>query len=138
MQYTRTNSKGIASLNINLIPGTYTCIVKYLGDSTYNPITREVLVRVITNNPSGTEHKRSEDYFEVNKVRLYIVMSSGLVLKLGRTLKKHNYYKDNTTHNSQPSILIQVMMVMNLKLQHISVNLIFIMVNKSCLTKWLE
>ena len=101
VQYTRvTNSHGIASLNINLIPGTYICTVKYLGDSTYNPITREVLVRVITNNPSGTEHKRSEDYFEVNKVRLYIVMSSGFSVKTGQNIKETQLLQDNTTHNS--------------------------------------
>lgn len=101
VKYTRvTNFNGITSLNINLNPGTYPCTVKYLGDSTYNPITREVLVRVLSNNTPPKETKRPEDYFEVNKVRLYIVMSNGFSVKPGQNIKETQLLQDTTTHNT--------------------------------------
>lgn len=99
--YTRvTNFNGITSLNINLNPGTYPCTVKYLGDSAYNPITHEVLVRVLSNNPPQKETKRPEDYFEVNKIRLYIVTNTGFSVKPGQNIKETRLLQDTTTHNT--------------------------------------
>ena len=48
VKYTRsTNDEGLIRLNINLIPGEYPINVKFLGDATHNPSSRNDLVKVV-------------------------------------------------------------------------------------------
>ena len=101
VEYNRTtDANGTASLNINLEAGTYPCTVRYLGDSTYNPITKEVLVRVVTTNPQPTESKRSDHYFEVNKLPLKVLMNNGFDVKPGQNIKETQLLYDDDHYNS--------------------------------------
>lgn len=95
-----TDNKGKASLNINLIPGTYPCMVHFVGEDGYNPATKACVVRVINNNIPQKETKSPDNYFEVNKIKLYIVMSNGFSVKTGQNIKETKLLHDQGNLNA--------------------------------------
>ena len=96
-----TDGNGDAKLNINLIPGTYPCTVRFLGDSVYNPATVNVVVRVITDNSTRpSERTKSGNYFEVEKMPLHVIMSSGFDVDSGSNIKETQLLHDDNSYNT--------------------------------------
>ncbi len=101
VDYTRTtDSNGGSSLNINLIPGTYPTTIHFIGDATYNSLSYTVLVRVLNNTTPQKETKQAGNYFEVNKIPLHVIMSSGFDVKTGQNIKETQLLHDDGNYNS--------------------------------------
>ena len=83
-----TESDGRTSLNINLEPGSYPTTISFPGDATYNPATKNVVVRVIRNDKKQKVVKDSDHYFEVNKMALKVIMDSGFSTTMGSDVKE--------------------------------------------------
>ena len=95
-----TNNKGKASLNINLLPGTYPTTVHFVGDGTYNSQTSYCIVRVISNSIPQKEIKQDTNYFEVNKINLYVLTKNGFDVKPGQNIKETTLLHDSANYNS--------------------------------------
>ena len=95
-----TDSNGKASLNINLLPGTYPCTVHFVGDSGYNSATRECIVRVLNNSTPQRETKQQGNYFEVNKIALHVTMSGGFDVTPGQNIKETTLLHDSENYNT--------------------------------------
>lgn len=95
-----TDGNGKASLNINLQPGTYPCTVHFVGTVDYNSATENCIVRVISNITPQQRTKNPENYFEVNKIKLYIVSSNGFNVKPGQNIKETRLLHDSENLNT--------------------------------------
>ena len=101
VKYDRTtDNNGKASLNINLIQGSYPTTVTFKGDATYNAASKIVMVRVLGTDITQTETKQSNHYFEVNKMPLRVIMNQGFDTKMGTTIKETELLQDNRTLNA--------------------------------------
>ena len=101
VKYDRTtNSNGTASLNINLIQGSYQTTINFKGDSTYNAASKIVIVRVLGTDITQTETKKAKHYFEVNKMALRVIMDDGFDTDMGTTIKETQLLQDNRTLNA--------------------------------------
>ena len=94
-----TESDGRTSLNINLEPGSYPTTISFPGDSTYNPATKNVVVRVIRNDKKQKVVKDSDHYFEVNKMALKVIMDSGFSTTMGSDIKETDLLYFSETMN---------------------------------------
>lgn len=101
VKYDRTtDSNGRASLNINLIQGSYPTTVTFKGDATYNAASKIVMVRVLGTDITQTETKKANHYFEVNKMALRVIMDAGFDTDMGTTIKETELLQDNRTLNA--------------------------------------
>lgn len=103
VDYTRvTDGSGTAKLNINLNIGSYPCSIRFLGDSVYNSARVDVVVRVVSNNSvtQTTERTANGNYFEVNKIPLHVIMSSGFDVDSGANIKETQLLHDDGTYNT--------------------------------------
>lgn len=99
--YRRTTAgDGKCSININLLPGAYPTSIKFDGDTTYNPATKDVVVRVIRNDTTQKTTKGIDHYFEVNKIPLKVIMSDGFSTKMGHNTKETTMLMDTNTNNA--------------------------------------
>ena len=100
VDYNRTTGvDGRCSLNINLEPGSYPTKITFSGDSTYNPTTRDVVVRVIRNDTRQPQLKEADHYFEVNKLALKVIMNDGFSTKMGTNVKETDLLYNSQTMN---------------------------------------
>lgn len=90
-----TDNNGYASLNINLLAGTYPTTVRFRGDTVYNPANSMVLVRVMRTDTPQNNLKSSLNYFEVNHIPLKVLMSDGFDVKPGQNIKETTLLHDN-------------------------------------------
>ena len=95
-----TDATGKAMLNINLGPGTYPCTISFLGDSTYNPASSSVVVRILSNSVAQPSSKRPENYFEVNKIPLKVLLGDGFQTKMGTDVKETDLLRYEDTLNA--------------------------------------
>ena len=101
VKYPRTtDSNGNASLNINLLAGSYPCIISFNGDSTYNSASKTVMVRVLSNDVRQNVNKNPKHYFEVNKLPLKVVMNEGFQTEMGTSVKETELLMDTNTLNA--------------------------------------
>lgn len=95
-----TNKSGIVSLNINLIAGSYPITITFKGDSVYNPTSKQVIVKVVSNDVKQKPIKDVNHYFEVNKLPLKVLLKDGFATKMGHNIKETELLMDNRTMNS--------------------------------------
>ena len=95
-----TGSDGKVSLNINLLPGDYSTTIKFNGDSTYNPTTTSVVVKVLRNDTPQQQTKGEGNYFEVNKIPLWVILDDGFSTTMGTDVKITELLKNNSTLNA--------------------------------------
>lgn len=89
VDYVRTtDSQGYASLNINLLPGTYPATITFFGNATYNSKSVMVLVRVVQENTPQSNLKNAENYFECNHIPLKVLLKDGFDVKPGQNIKE--------------------------------------------------
>ena len=95
-----TDATGKAVLNINLGPGTYPCTISFLGDASYNPASAMVVVRILSDTIRQAPSKRPENYFEVNKIPLKVLLGDGFQTKMGTDVKETDLLKFEDTLNA--------------------------------------
>ena len=95
-----TDGNGKASLNINLIQGSYQTTVTFKGDATYNAASKIVMVRVLGTDITQSDTKQANHYFEVNKMALRVIMDDGFDTDMGTTIKETTLLQDNRTLNA--------------------------------------
>lgn len=95
-----TENDGFATLNINLNPGNFPTIISITGDNTYNPQTKEILVRVLNNTDSTSSTKNPRNYFEVDGIQLMVIMSNGFTVTPGIDIKETDMLKQTSSGNA--------------------------------------
>lgn len=92
-------NNGYATLNINLAPGNYPTTISFTGNGTYNPQTKEILVRVL-NTDSTFSTKNPRNYFEVDGIQLMVIMSNGFTVTPGIDIKETDMLKQTSSGNA--------------------------------------
>ena len=95
-----TNADGYTTLNINLPVGNYSATISITGDSTYNPQTKEVFVKVLSNITQQTVSKNPKNYFEVNTIPLIVKLSDGFSVTPGVSIKETDMLMQTATMNA--------------------------------------
>lgn len=95
-----TESNGYTSLNINLPVGEYETTVKYNGNATYNPQTKGVVVKVLSNITQQTVSKNPKNYFEVNTIPLIVKLNDGFSVTPGINIKETDMLMQTATMNA--------------------------------------
>lgn len=95
-----TESDGYTSLNINLPVGEYETTVKYNGSGTYNPQTKSVVVKVLSNITQQTVSKNPKNYFEVNTIPLIVKLNDGFSVTPGISIKETDMLMQTATMNA--------------------------------------
>lgn len=93
-------NNGYATLNINLAPGNYPTKISFTGDHTYNPQTKEILVRVLNNTNSTSSTKNPRNYFEIDGIQLMVIMSNGFTVTPGIDIKETDMLKQTSSGNA--------------------------------------
>lgn len=93
-------NNGYATLNINLAPGNYPTTISFTGNGTYNPQTKEILVRVLNNTDSTSSTKNPRNYFEVDGIQLMVIMSNGFTVTPGIDIKETDMLKQTSSGNA--------------------------------------
>ena len=93
-------NNGYATLNINLPPGNYPTTISFTGNGTYNPQTKEILVRVLNNTDSTSSTKNPRNYFEVDGIALKVILSNGLTVTPGIDIKETDMLKQTSSGNA--------------------------------------
>lgn len=93
-------NNGYATLNINLAPGDYPTTISFTGNDTYNPQTKEILVRVLNNTDSTSSTKNPRNYFEVDGIQLMVIMSNGFTVTPGIDIKETDMLKQTSSGNA--------------------------------------
>lgn len=93
-------NNGYATLNINLAPGNYPTTISFTGNGTYNPQTKEILVRVLNNTDSSSSTKNPRNYFEVDGIQLMVIMSNGFTVTPGIDIKETDMLKQTSSGNA--------------------------------------
>lgn len=92
-----TDSNGYTILNINLPVGNYSATISITGDSTYNPATKDVVVKVLSNNIQQQSTKNPKNYFEVNGIQLLVKLNDGFSVTPGIDIKETELLYNNPT-----------------------------------------
>ena len=92
-----TESDGYTLLNINLPVGNYSTTIKFNGNATYNPATKDVVVRVLSNNIQQQSTKNKWDSI-ISKIIGRIQCNS-------RNRHQRNRHVDANGYNECPNIL---------------------------------
>ena len=101
VDYRRTTDEyGYVSLNINLLPGNYSTDIKFNGDATYNPVTKNIVVKVLRNDVPQETVKGEGTYFEVNQIPLNVIMSDGFSTTMGTDTKETALLMQSSTLNA--------------------------------------
>ena len=95
-----TNDRGLVSLNINLLPGNYSTVIKFAGDGTYNPASKTVVVKILRNDTPQKTVKGQGQYFEVNQIPLNVIMSDGFSTTMGTSTKETDLLMQSSTKNA--------------------------------------
>ena len=95
-----TDDNGNVSLNINLLPGNYPADIKFAGDTTYNPVTKTVVVKILRNDIPQETVKREGNYFEVNTISLNVIMKDGFSTTMGTSTKETDLLMESSTRNA--------------------------------------
>lgn len=95
-----TNADGYTTLNINLPVGNYSATISITGDSTYNPQTKEVFVKVLSNITQQTVSKNPKNYFEVNTIPLIVKLNDGFSVTPGINIKETDMLMQTATMNA--------------------------------------
>lgn len=95
-----TESNGYTVLNINLPVGNYSATIKFNGNATYNPVTKEVFVKVLSNNVQQESTKNPKNYFEINGIPLLVKLSDGFSVTPGINIKETDMLMQTATMNA--------------------------------------
>jgi len=95
-----TESDGYTLLNINLPVGNYSTTIKFNGNATYNPATKDVVVRVLSNNIQQQSTKNPRNYFEINGIPLLVKLSDGFSVTPGIDIKETDMLMQTATMNA--------------------------------------
>lgn len=95
-----TENDGYARLNINLPPGNYPTTVSVTGDHTYNPQTKEIIVRVQSNTDSTSTTKNTSNYFEIDGIPLKVIINQGFTVTPGIDIKETDMLKQTFSGNA--------------------------------------
>lgn len=95
-----TENNGYATLNINLPPGNYPTTISITGDATYNPQTKEIIVRVLNNTDSTSATKNPSNYFEIDGIPLKVILSNGFTVTPGIDIKETDMLKQSSSGNA--------------------------------------
>lgn len=95
-----TDNKGKASLNINLLEGSYPATITFGGDASYNAASKMIVVRILNNTFPQDIKIKDDEYFEINKIPLKVVLSDGFNTTMGTDVKETELLFDNRTLNA--------------------------------------
>lgn len=95
-----TENNGFATLYINLPPGNYPTTISITGDHTYNPQTKEIVVKVLNSAKSTSTTKNPRNYFEMDGVPLKVILNNGFSVTPGIDIKETEMLKQTWSGNA--------------------------------------
>ena len=109
-----TENNGFATLNINLPPGNYPTTISITGDHTYNPQTKEIVVKVLNSAKTTSTTKNPRNYFEMDGIPLKVMVNNGFTVTPGIDIKEtdiDDQYKDEADKLGPEMLQLSILIV---------------------------